>query len=158
MSRLFLKGIQSLRTPLVLMSKQQKSLKKAAGQHCHTTTIRQDFCQAIHQILFSSKNISTTWAASNFQPTEKACWCGCSRVWHFGFETFVNLWVPQVRFRKIGSQKKVLFSVSEYLFWKQTKQNGKKDKNKSKYKGAIVTCWQWYWSLNLITSIIDNQS
>ena len=55
MSRLFLKGIQSLRTPLVLMSKQQKSLKKAAGHHCHTTTIRQDFCQAIHQILFSSK-------------------------------------------------------------------------------------------------------
>ena len=55
MSR-FLKSIQSLRTPLVLMSKQQKSLKKAAGHHCcHTTTIRQDFCQAIHQILFSSK-------------------------------------------------------------------------------------------------------
>ena len=78
-----------------------------------------------------------------------------NRVWHFGFETFAKFFEGlRFGFLKIGHEKKV--SVLEYLISKTNEAKWQeKDKNKSKYKGIIICCWLWYWSLNWRASIIS---
>ena len=55
------------------------------------------------------------------------------------------------------SEKKLCFSFECLISTINETERQTNRKNKSKDKGIIVCCWQWYWSLNLRVSIINNQ-